>query len=203
MNARSRRTSEAILATTRRLIEERGFESVTMALVAEEVGVSRRAIYLHYASRTELLVAVFNRLGDEGDLPGSVQPVWDAPDAERALEEWALHLSRFHIDVLTVSRAIERARHADEVAEQLWQAIMTNWRMHAGRLVRLLAREHRLAPPWTVSTATDMVCALMSFELTEHLVVARKWSRKRYAEHVTALLKATFLGDPDVVTQTR
>lgn len=197
MNARSRRTSEAILATTRELIEERGFESVTMATVAERAGVSRRAIYLHFASRTELLIAVFNYLGEREDLPGSLRPVWDAPDSETALQEWANHLSRFHISVLAVSRAIERARHTDELAEQLWRAIMRNWREHNGRLARWLNREDRLAPEWTVSTATDMLCALMSFESVESLVVDRRWSRKKYAEHMTLVVQATLLRRAD------
>jgi AcrR family transcriptional regulator len=192
-NARSRRTAESILANARELIEEQGFESVTMAAVGERAGVSRRAVYLHFASRTDLLVAVFNHIGDRYDLRGSEQPVWDAPDAETALAEFASHMSRFHINALPVSRAIERASHTDELAARLWRTIMRNWRTTARRLMRRLDDEGVLAPFWSVATATDMLCALMSFELTESLVVDRGWSRPKYAEHLAELFRSTFV----------
>jgi len=59
-NARSRRTRAALLAATRQLIEEAGFEAATMAAVADRAGVSRRAVYLHFGSRPELMTALFD-----------------------------------------------------------------------------------------------------------------------------------------------
>ncbi len=41
-NARSRRTRAALLASARSLLEEEGFEALTMAAVAERAGVTRR-----------------------------------------------------------------------------------------------------------------------------------------------------------------
>jgi len=193
-NARSRRTADSLLATARALIEEQGFESVTMAAVAERAGVSRRAIYLHFSSRTDLLVAVFNHIGEQEDLAGSSRQVWDAPDAAAALVEYAHHMSRFHVSALAVSRAIERARHSDELAARMWRTIQRNWRTTCRRLMRRLDDEGVLAPFWTVATATDMMCALMAFELTESLVVDRGWSRAKYAEHLAELYRSTFAG---------
>lgn len=192
-NARSRRTADSLLATARTLIEEQGFESVTMAAVAERAGVSRRAIYLHFASRTDLLVAVFNYICEQDDLAVSTRPVWNAPDAVTALAEFAHHMSRFHIDALAVSRAIERARHSDELAAKMWRTIQRNWRTTCRRLMRRLDDEGALKPFWSVATATDMMCALMAFELTESLVVDRGWSRAKYAEHLAELFQSTFV----------
>ena len=62
-NARSRRTSGALLHATRDLIDEQGFEALTMAAVAERAGVSRRAVYLHFSTRTELVTALYRSLG--------------------------------------------------------------------------------------------------------------------------------------------
>jgi len=59
-----------------------------------------------------------------------------------------------------------------------------------------LAREQRLAPPWTVQTAADMIWALMSFDLLEELLVDRGWSSRRYRTYLAALLRSTFLCDP-------
>lgn len=50
-NARSRRTREALLRAARALIEEKGFDAVTLAAVARQAGVSPRGLYLHFSSR--------------------------------------------------------------------------------------------------------------------------------------------------------
>ena len=195
-NARSRRTRAALLAATRALLEERGTQSLTMAAVAERASVSRRAVYLHFASRTELLTELFGYVSEQEGLTASLQPVWQAPDAAAALEEWARHLARFHPRVLSVARAIQRVRRVDPDAEAHWQLVMADQQACCQRLAAWLAREQRLAPPWTVRTAADMLWALMSYELLEELLVDRGWSPRRYRTYVAALFKSTFLCDP-------
>jgi AcrR family transcriptional regulator len=196
-NARSRRTRAGLLAATRALLEEQGAESLTMAAVAERAGVSRRAVYLHFASRTELLTELFGYVGEQEGLAASLQSVWQAPDAAAALQQWAAHLARFHPRVLAVARAIQRVRRSDPDAAAHWQLVMADQQASCHRLAAWLAREQRLAPPWTVQTAADMLWALMSYELLEELLVDRGWSVRRYRAHLAALFKSTFLCDPD------
>jgi AcrR family transcriptional regulator len=196
-NTRSRRTHTALLAATRALLEEHGTEALTMAAVAERAGVSRRAIYLHFASRTELLTALFGYVSEQEGLAGSLASVWAAPDAAAALQEWAAHLARFHPRILAVARAIQRVRRVDPDAEAHWQLVMADQQACCHRLAAWLANERRLAPPWTVWTAADMLWALMSYELLEELLVDRGWSPRRYRTHLAALLESTFLRHPD------
>jgi len=195
-NARSRRTCGALLAAARELLEEQGFESVTMAAVAARAGVSRRAVYLHFSSRAELLTAVFSYLGEREDIAGSLRRVWEAPDAVAALEEWAWHLARVHPRILAVARAADRVRRSDPDAAAFWDRSMGNWQAGCRQLVAWLEREGRLAPPWTVDTAADMLWALMSFDVLEGLLVDRHWSPERYAEHLAVLFRSTFVRDP-------
>ena len=195
-NARSRRTRAALLTATRSLLEEQGAESLTMAAVAERAGVSRRAVYLHFASRTELLTELFGYMSEQEGLAASLQPVWQAPDAAAALEEWARHLARFHPRVLAVARAIQRVRRVDPDAEAHWHLVMADQQACCRRLAAWLARERRLAPPWTVPTAADMLWALMSYELLEDLLIDRGWSPRRYRTHLAALFRSTFLCEP-------
>ncbi len=192
-NARSRRTRAALLAAARALLEEQGAEALTMAAVAERAGVSRRAVYLHFASRTELVTELFGYVSEQEGLAASLQPVWDAPDAATALREWAAHLARFHPRILAVARAIQRVRRSDPDADRHWRMVAADQQACCRRLARWLAREGRLARPWTVPAATDMLWALMSFELLEELLADCGWSPARYRAHLAALLAATFL----------
>jgi AcrR family transcriptional regulator len=194
-NARSRRTRAALLAATRSLLEEQGAEALTMAAVAERAGVSRRAVYLHFASRTELLTELFGYMSEQEGLEASLDPVWRAPDAAAALEEWARHLARFHPRVLAVARAIQRVRRVDPDADAHWQLVMADQQACCQRLAAWMAREGRLAAPWTVPTAADMLWALMSYELLEDLLVDRGWSQRRYRTYLAALFQSTFLRD--------
>jgi len=191
-NARSRRSRAALLDATRELITEGGFDALTMAEVADRAGVSRRAVYLHFATRAELVTALFGRLGETEDIGASLQRVWGSPDAVAALAEWGRHLARTHSKLLPVMLAAERARHADPDAAALWQAGQDRWLAGARRLADWLAREERLAPPWTPASAADMIWALMSPDLLTRLWHERHWPPRRIGDHLAALLTATF-----------
>jgi AcrR family transcriptional regulator len=195
-NARSRRTRAALLAATRSVLEERGTEALTMAAVAERAGVSRRAVYLHFASRVELLTELFEYVSQQEGLATSLQPVWEAPNAAAALEEWARHLARFHPRILAVARPIQRVRRIDPDAAQHWGLVMADQQACCRRLAAWLAGEQRLAPPWTADHAADMLWALMSFDLLEELLVDRGWSPGRYRTYLAALFRSTFVREP-------
>lgn len=196
-NARSRRTAAALLRAARELIEGAGFATLTMAAVAERAGVSRRAVYLHFATRTELLTALYRSLGETEDLGRSLQAVWDCPDAVTALTEWAEHIARSHPRILGIIRAVERARYGDPDAAELWRTAQGNWHKGSRRLIRWLADEGRLAPRWTVDTAADLMWALMSIDVLDRLINQRHWSRRRTADQLAALFQATFVAPPE------
>jgi AcrR family transcriptional regulator len=192
-NARSRRTRLALLAAARTLVEQEGLPALTMASVAEHAGVTRRSVYLHFATRAELITALYEYVNETSELAASLTHVWQAPDAAAALDEWAHHLARCHTQLIPVGRAVQRVRGADPDAEHYWDLVMRHWRGSCRRLAEWLDAEARLAAPWTVATATDMLWALMSFDVFEALVVDRRWSRKRLARRLAALLQSTFV----------
>lgn len=196
-NARSRRTRVALLAATRQLIEESGFEAATMTAVADHAGVSRRGVYLHFGSRAELMTALFDYVSDTEHLAESLQQVWTAADAGTALDEWANHLARYHPRVLAVDLAAERVRHADPDAAIHRQIVIRDQRAVCHRLAGWLDAENRLAAPWTVQSCADLLWALMSSAMIKGLLQDCRWSTKRYAERLGVLLRSTFLSAPE------
>jgi AcrR family transcriptional regulator len=196
-NARSRRTCEALLAATRALVTEQGFEPLTMAAVADRAGVSRRAVYLHFTSRAELVGSLLQYVGEVEDLGGSLQKVWQAPDSLAAVDEWARHLARAHPKILDVARAADRVHRSDPDAALVWEESMRRWQLGSRRLVTWLHDEGNLAAPWTVDTAADMMWALMSLDTLERLTVDCRWSNKRYADRMALLFRSTFVRPVD------
>jgi AcrR family transcriptional regulator len=194
-NARSRRTADALLSSARALLEAEGFEAMTMAAVAERAGVTRRSVYLHFASRAALLAALFEYVKEAEGFAESVAPVWSAPDATTALYEWAAHTARFAPRIMAVARATERVHRDDPDAATHRALVMRGRHGDCRRLMTWLAEEGRLADRWTVDDAADMLLALISLNVVETLLIDRRWSRRRFVEHFTALLHATFVAD--------
>ena len=61
-------------------------------------------------------------------------------------------------------------------------------------LSRRLAAEGLLAPPWTPSTAADLLWALMSVELVDDLTGDRGWSTDELADRLRVLVHRTLCG---------
>src|SRR5688572_6321617 len=114
-------THTAILGAARELFEEEGYFGAALEAVAKRAGVSRQAIYLHFASKAELLTALHMHIYETDVVPALERhSVWTAPtaldaldaaiavDAEVASKVWRIH------EALVVAR-----RHHPEVDETL------------------------------------------------------------------------------------
>lgn len=194
-NARSRRSRTALLRAARELVEERGVGATTMAAVAERAGVSRRAVYLHFASRADLITELFGYVSETECLASGSAAVGAAPDAVTALEEFARRHAESMPRVLAVSRAVEREAGTDPDAARHWETAVF-WRYETNRaLMRRLADEGVLAPGWTVDTATDMLLALVSNEVTRTLLHDRGWTPEQIGDHMARLLRSAFVAE--------
>ena len=192
-NARSRRSRMALLRAARELVEEHGMAATTMAAVAERAGVSRRAVYLHFASRADLISELFGYVNEVEDLAGRFAPVAEASDAVTALELFARRHAAFMARVLSVSRAVEREAGSDPDAARHWAEALY-WRQETSRaLIRRLDEEGVLAPGWTLDTATDMLLALISNGVSATLLEERGWTPEQIGEHMALLLRSTFV----------
>lgn len=194
--ARSRRTRAALLAAARALLEEQGFEALSMTAVADAAGVTRRTAYLHFTARADLVGALFDYLAEVEGLSGSLQLVWSAPDAVAAVDQWAAHLARYHPRLLAVDRALQRVRADDADAAAHYARVTAEKLENSRRLAQWLKRENRLAQPWTVASAGDMLFALISSDLIGALIEDRNWSQQRLADHLALVLQSTFVAEP-------
>ena len=196
-NQRSRRTRVAILDALWQLMEETGGSGVSMTDVARRAGVSRRAIYLHFASRTDLIMALHSHVDETLDLEASIAPIQAAPDPLAAIDALAGHLARYHPRIVAIDRAVDQGRRVgDPDLTALWNAGAHIWRSACHQLVRALADAGRLAEPWTVETATDMLLALMRDDVTETLAIDRGWPEEQHRDLLATLFRRTFVADP-------
>jgi AcrR family transcriptional regulator len=196
-NARSRRTRRALLAAARAILEESGFEALNMTAVAERAGVTRRALYMHFPTRSDLVSGIYDYVAEVEGLAASLEKVWDAPDAVSALDEWAAHLARYHPRLLAVDRAVQTVWRDDPDAAAHRKRVVAGKLAGCRRLAQRLSDERRLAPGWTVASATDVLFSLISSDVIEALTVDRGWSRRRLTHHLALLFRSTFVRQED------
>jgi AcrR family transcriptional regulator len=192
-NERSRRTRRAILDATWALLESVGPEGTTMAAVAERAGITRRALYLHVTSRAELFLAVHAHVDERLDLGASIRPVAEASDAVGALEEFAAHLARYHPKILSLDIALlAEARNDLDVAELVERGALM-WRDECRNIAARLADEGRLAEPWSVDTAADLLWTFMFPETLQRLNTQRGWSPDTYRDLLAVVFRRTLV----------
>lgn len=194
-NERSRRTRAAVLDAAWELLVALGPSGTTMAAVAERAGVSRRALYLHFASRADLLLALHAHVDEQLDLDGSLQAFREAPDAVGALESFAHHLAAYHSKILQLDLALLRARDEDPDVAVLVEQGMRSWHDGCTQLAERLAAEGRLAEPWTEELAADLLWSFMFPETLDRLTNGRGWPVARYGDLLALLLRRTLVAD--------
>jgi AcrR family transcriptional regulator len=196
-NARSRRTRAALLDATAAVLESDGFEMLTMAEVAHRAGVTRRAVYLHFTSRAELLSDLFAQLADEDVLAESALAVWDAPDAVTALARFAHHVAAHQHRLRAVAGAVELLGRTEHDAAPYHERIVRRQMSPCRRLATWLDNDGRLREPWTPDTAADLLWVLTASPMLERLHTDRRWSTPRVASHLADLLHSTLVGPQD------
>lgn len=171
-------------------------DEIRMADIAKRAGVSRRSLYVHFGSRTGLLVAMVQHYDARGILQDLIAWVLEAPTPLEALDA-VVHLHAEYSPVAyPVARVLMLGRHGDEALRAAWDDRMEARREVYRSVVRGLQREGLLAPGWDVRTATDTMWALTSWQVWEQLVVDRGWSKGRYRRHLATVLRRALTRPP-------
>ncbi len=177
-----------ILDSALSLIVRRGGADVTMAAIAKAARVSRQAVYLHFADRADLLVALVRHLDEKRGIPEEIRKIEQAPTGLDAVRMMVSLQARLNPALWAPARAVEAVRRRDLAAERSWQDRLQN-RLHGCRaIVDRMAKEGTLKPALNPTVAADLLWTLTSLRTWEDLVHERGWSAPEYEKRVTELL---------------
>lgn len=187
-NKRSRRTRAALLGATRSILEESGFDVLTMAAVAERAGVTRGAVYMHFDSVADLIGGLFDHVAEVEGLDESLALIWEAPDSVAGLEAWVNHLASYHPKVMAVDLALQRVEATDPAAAAHRARVSAAQLSNCTRVAEWLEEEGRLASGWDSVAAADLLYGLIATELFSRLLGDRGWSQPELVERLTRVL---------------
>ncbi len=192
----SRETTETrtrILEATVQALEETGGHGVRMGDIAKASGISRQAVYLHFATRADLLIAAFLYLGDQLDVKGRLAPSRAANSGVERLDLYIDFWGNFLPEIYGVAKALMMARDTDYAAAAAWRDRMVAMRDGCRAAIDALHADGALASEWTRPKATDALMAMLQVPNWEYLTMECGWSKKEYIQRMKLLASRTFV----------
>ncbi len=186
-------TRERILQATWQLMEQHLGKVIKMSDVAKTAGISRQAVYLHFKSRTELIVATSNYVDNIKGLDERLIPFKTAQSGTQKLEACVSIWGNFIPEIIGIAKALQAARDTDEAMAAAWKGNMGYVRKICGQTINTLENEGLLASQWSKETATEIFWTMLSINNWEQFTTECGWSTDMYVERVTALLKSTLI----------
>lgn len=172
---------------------ERSGRGVRMRDVAEAAGVSRQAVYLHFSSRADLMVATA-RYGDEvRRLDERLRRYRVATTGVERLEAYVEFWGNYIPEIHGIARAMLAARETDEAIAAAWDDRMGVVREACGDIIGRLHRDGTLAPGWSLDEAADLLWTMLSIRNWESLTIERGWSTGRYVRRMQELVRRAFV----------
>jgi AcrR family transcriptional regulator len=182
-----------ILEATVRLLEERGGRGARMGDIAAAAGISRQAVYLHFPSRAELLIAATRHLDGVLDLDGRLAASRAATSGVERLALYIEFWGRYIPEIYGVGKALLLAQDSDEAAAAAWRDRMRAMRDGCRAAIEALHAEGALAPGWDPEDATDTLWTLLSVHDWENLTGECGWSTQQYIDRMTMLARRAFV----------
>lgn len=184
-----------VLDAALRLIRKRGDAAVTMAQIARAARLSRQAVYLHFADRADLMVALARHVNESLGVPADIQRVMNSPTGIGMIEAFVSMQARGNPAVWAVARAIDAVRRTDAAAARAWQSRLKSRLEGCRAIVSRLKAEGSLRPELDPAIA-DILWTMTSLRMWEDLVLEREWSPEQYQVSVTNVLIGALTSSP-------
>jgi AcrR family transcriptional regulator len=192
VSRKGERTRHTVLTAAAELLRAHGPGRVTMADVAGRSGLTRQALYLHFPTRTRLMLALIDHIGQQAGKLELFGPLERKPRARAELDDALRALARYAARIHPVASALDLARHTDPDAEAAWESRMKLRRRRLQRLVERIAAEGALRPGWSVRRVTDALWTLSSPRGYADYVVERGASLTDYERYLLTAASGFF-----------
>lgn len=189
MSSDAPETRKRILRSALDLLVEMPEKPVRMSDIAKRAGITRQAVYLHFATRTELLIAATRYLDEMNDSDALLAESRQAPTGiarlDAFIDAWGSYIPKIH----GIAAALMAAADRDPDAAKAWDDRLAAIRHGCQAAVDALHRDGMLADKFTTDDATDLLWTILSVRNWEHLVLDCGWPQKKYIQHIKALAR--------------
>lgn len=184
--------SKILAATTKLLVENQG-KGVRMSDIAKQVGISRQALYLHFKTRTELLVASTHYLDEVLDVDKRLQASREAQTGTERLACYIEAWGNYIPEIYGVAKALMVMQESDDAAATAWSDRMQAMREGCQAAIKALINDGDLVDTLKEKEAVDLLWTLLSVRNWENLTIECGWSNKKYVEQMKQMAGRAFV----------
>lgn len=195
MSSPNSETRTRILEATIAMLEQKGDPAVRMGDIAKAAGISRQAVYLHFASRTELLIAATLYRGELLDVDARLA---SSRAAETGVERLRLYIEfwgNYIPEIYGVGKALMVAQDSDEAAAAAWRDRMIAMKDGCRAAIDALHADGTLARGWTRPKATEALWTMLLVPNWENLTLECGWTTKEYIRWMQFLACRAFVAE--------
>jgi AcrR family transcriptional regulator len=167
---------EQLLETALAIVRERGTDALTLAVLAEEAGVTKPIAYEHFRTRAGLLIALYQQIDDQ-QIVALRHALERTParlaDVARVLSESYIACYREHgVEWLALSSALHGDEEMDAFQRKLFDRYVSVYRDAVSPHVRLNKRELGLRCVCIVGAADAIARDMVQERVSEASTVA-------------------------------
>lgn len=193
MSTKENSTRNHILKTTWQLLESNPGESPSMSKIAKASQLSRQALYLHFASRTELLIETTHYVDEVKGLDQRLKKLTEANSATEKLTLFVELWGSYIPEIYGVSKALMISKDTDQDAAAAWNEIMGCLHQVCLEITSELNDHQQLSAKWSNQKAADFMWTLMSIQNWEQFIQRCGWENEQYIHYLTESLKDTII----------
>lgn len=194
-DAMASETKAQILKAAKKLFQTKGFDRVTISMLAKAAGVSMPTIYAVFKSKRGILQSLIDHALPADQFIELVEASMNTQSPKKRLGLTA-KLSRQMYDA--EKELMDILRGASVLAPEFKELEQEREkRRHArqGEYVKKLMRDKALVKGLTIEKARDILWSLTGRDLYRMLVIERAWSSDEYEKWLEKILVETLLAD--------
>jgi AcrR family transcriptional regulator len=148
--------------------------------IAADADVTRQSVYLHFGSRTGLLIALVDHMDDVLELNKRIAELRAVTDPVVAFEQTLRLMATYEPRIHGVAMALMRLAPTDPDAAAAFDDRMKLRLRGLTDVLRTVEEQGKLSPDWTARQAAEACWQAGHPSSYELLVVGRGWSVKTY-----------------------
>ena len=182
MSRKNLDTRERILHTAWKMLEAGDASGVRVGDIAKAAGISRQALYLHFPTRAELLIATTRYLDEVYNADEGLRPSRTASTGVERLNAFIDAWGNYIPKIYGIAKALMAMEDTDEAARVAWAGRKQAVRQGCEAAVKALKEDGTLTSDYSVKQATDILWTLLSVRNWEYLTGDCAWPQRRYIE---------------------
>lgn len=195
MSSDSPDTRTRILKATFDLLEAGQGSDVRMSDIARKALISRQALYLHFRTRAELLIATTHYLDELKGSDARLLPSRVAKAGTDRLDAFIEAWGNYIPEIYGIVKALLAMRDTDEEAAAAWGTRMQDMREGCAAAIKALHEDRMLSPEYQPDDATDILWTMLSVRNWEQLTIDCGWPQEKYIETLKSQARCLFVKD--------